>query len=228
MTRGPKPTGDAGSPPCLAAEIAPDYFDPLGVDARQAADVARWRKARRGELLLARAALSIADRQSAAARIGDHLDRLLEDRFPDLSGKVISGYWPIKSEPDLRGWMARCLALGASLALPEVEETNRPLVFRPWRPGAAMRRGHWNIPVPDTTETLTPDIVLAPLVGWDAGGYRLGYGGGYFDRTLARIHPFAIGVGLSAGRLASIYPQPHDVGLGAIVTDGGIDYLRGA
>lgn len=213
-----------GSPPCLAAQIAPDYFDPLGVDAGQARDVARWRKARREELLARRARLGVAERQGIAAAIARGLDEVLAAHFPDIRGKVVAGYWPIRSEPDLRPWLARLHDRGALLALPEVERRASPLVFRPWRPGALMRRGHWNIPVPNTADRLVPDLVLAPLVGWDGAGYRLGYGGGYFDRTLAVCQPLAIGTGLQAARLATIYPQPHDIRLAAIVTEAGLQY----
>ena len=212
------------SPPCLAARIAPDYFDPLAVDAQQARDVARWRKARREELLARRAGLSIAERKAIAAAIGQALDALLAERLPDLRGRVIAGYWPIRSEPDLRPWLARLHERGAIPALPVVEQPASPLVFRPWQPGAAMRRGHWNIPVPACAETVEPEVVLAPLVGWDGAGYRLGYGGGYFDRTLAARHPLAIGTGLQAARLETIYPQPHDIRLAAIVTESGVQY----
>ncbi len=216
--------GDFASPPCLASQIAPDYFDPLAVDPQQAADVARWRKAQREELLARRVALSVAERQEIATAIGKALDALLVQRLPDVRGRVISGYWPIRSEPDLRPWLASLHERGAIPALPVVERRASPLVFRPWRPGAAMERGHWNIPVPATTETLVPDVVLAPLVGWDAAGYRLGYGGGYFDRTLAARQPLAIGVGLQSARLATIYPQPHDIALAAIITECGCQY----
>ncbi|WP_353142954.1 5-formyltetrahydrofolate cyclo-ligase [Paracoccus sp. (in: a-proteobacteria)] len=216
--------GDFASPPCLASQIAPDYFDPLAVDPQQATDVARWRKAQREELLARRAALSVAERQEIATAIGKALDALLVQRLPDVRGRVISGYWPIRSEPDLRPWLASLHERGAIPALPVVERRASPLVFRPWRPGAAMERGHWNIPVPATTETLVPDVVLAPLVGWDAAGYRLGYGGGYFDRTLAARQPLAIGVGLQSARLATIYPQPHDIALAAIITECGYQY----
>lgn len=216
-------TGRYASPPCLAGEVAPDYFDPLATDPQQAQDVARWRRAEREARLQARAALSVAARQAVAAAIAGHLDALLAARFGSLAGRVVSGYWPIKSEPDLRPWMTRLHEAGAILALPVVETRAAPLVFRPWAPGAAMERGHWNIPVPATTATLTPEIALAPLVGWDGAGYRLGYGGGYFDRTLAAVRPpvFAVGVGLQAARLATIYPQPHDIRLNAIVTEAG-------
>jgi 5,10-methenyltetrahydrofolate synthetase len=87
-----------------------------------------------------------------------------------------------------------------------------------------MERGHWNITVPAADAArLIPEITLAPLVGWDPGGYRLGYGGGYFDRTLAALapRPYVIGVGLDASRIPTIVPQSHDIRLDAIVTEGG-------
>ena len=226
MTKDDHPPRSFASPPCLAAEIAPDYFDPLAVDPQQALDVARWRKARRAEHLAARAALSVATRQAIAKAIADHLDRLLTEHFPDPAGKVVSGYWPIKSESDLRPWMTRLHEAGARLALPVVETPASPLIFRPWQPGSRMERGHWNIPVPATRDTILPDITIAPLVGWDPHGFRLGYGGGYFDRTLAALkpRPFTIGTGLQAARMDTIYPQPHDIGLDAIVTEDGVQH----
>lgn len=209
----------------MAGEIAPDYFDPLGVDPEQARDVARWRKAKRAELLANRQAISVAERSAMDTAISGHLVSLLTTRFDGACGRVFSGYWPIKGEPDLRALMADLDAAGVIVALPVVEKRAAPLVFRRWRPGMAMVRGDWNIPVPppDATEVL-PDIVLAPVMGWDRAGYRLGYGGGYFDRTLAALHPrpFAIGIGCAAAELATIFPQPHDIGLDIIVTEGGI------
>lgn len=88
-----------------------------------------------------------------------------------------------------------------------------------------MVRGDWNIPVPPPeAEVVTPEIALAPVVGWTAEGFRLGYGGGYFDRTLAALlpRPFTIGIGFQSARLATIYPQPHDIALDAGVTEAGI------
>lgn len=224
MNKGDPPPRSFASPPCLAAEIAPDYFDPLAVDPQQAVDVARWRKARRAERLKARAALTVSERQTIAAAISDQLNRLMTERFSDIRGKVISGYWPIKSEPDLRPWMTRMHLAGAVLALPVVETAASPLIFRPWHPASKMERGHWSIPVPATSDTILPEITLAPLVGWDPQGFRLGYGGGYFDRTLASLapRPFAIGVGLQSARIGTIYPQPHDIRLDAILTEDGL------
>ena len=121
-----------------------------------------------------------------------------------------------------RGWMKGVIAAGGRIALPVVVERGRPLVFRAGVPGEKLVPGVWNIPVPpESAAVLTPDIVIAPLVGFDAAGYRLGYGGGFFDRTLASLpaRPLVIGVGYEMQRIATIYPQPHDIPMSAIVTD---------
>jgi 5-formyltetrahydrofolate cyclo-ligase len=222
-------TGRFTPPPCLAGEIAPDYFDPLGVDPEQARDVARWRKAERLCLRAARGALSVADRQEAGVALSTHLRRFLAERFAGAAGRTISTYWPIKGEPDLRPLMAELHATGVTVALPVVEVRGAPLVFRRWEPGMPMVRGDWNIPVPPPdAQTLTPVIALAPLVGWDGAGFRLGYGGGYFDRTLAALspRPFSIGIGVQSARLSTIFPQPHDIALDVILTEAGVQYLR--
>ena len=223
-----KAHGEYASPPCLAHEVDPAYFDPDAVDPQQAIDVARWRKAERKRLRTQRAALSVGERERAAEALARHLDALLAERGEAIAGKVISGHWPIKAEPDLRGWLAAQRARGATTALPVVEVKAAPLVFRAWAPGTKMVRGDWNIPVPPPEAArVVPTVTLAPLIGWDAAGYRLGYGGGYFDRTLAALspRPFVIGVGLDQARLATIYPQPHDIRLDAIVTEAGVQVL---
>lgn len=217
------------SPPCYAAEVAPDYFDPLAVDPEQARDVARWRKAERTRLRAARLALSVAERQAAGEALSRHLRELLQDRFGGARGMVFSAYWPIKGEPDLRPLMAELHKAGMSVALPLVETRAAPLTFRRWTPETRMVRGDWNIPVPPPdAPVVTPDIALAPLVGWTAEGYRLGYGGGYFDRTLAALKPkpFVVGIGFQEARLQTIYPQPHDISLDLIVTENGIHAVR--
>ena len=221
--------GRFASPPCLAGEVAPDYFDPLGVDPQQALDVARWRRAERVRLRAERQALSVEARSAVGAALSGHLRDLLEDQFGDMRGRVFSGYWPIKGEPDLRLLMADLHVAGARVALPLVEVKQSPLVFRRWTPDTRMVRGDWNIPVPPPeAEVLTPDVALAPLVGWDQEGYRLGYGGGYFDRTLAGLapRPFVIGIGLQAAELATIYPQPYDIRLDAILTEEGVQVMH--
>lgn len=217
--------GGYASPPCLAHEIDPAYFDPLGVDPQQARDVARWRKAERARLLAERTALSVDSRKAAAIAIAAHLDRLLGRRRKSLDGLTISAWWPIKAEIDLRFWLEGLAARGARAALPLVATRAAPLIFRAWTPETRMERGFWNIPVPAEGPDIAPDITLSPVVGWDGAAYRLGYGGGYFDRTLAAItpRPWAIGIGLDAARLSTIFPQPHDIPMEAIVTETGVN-----
>lgn len=213
------------SPPCYAAEVAPEYFDPLAVDPEQARDVARWRKAERTRLRDARLALSVAERKEIGAALAGHLRQVLQDHFGGAQGNVFSAYWPIKGEPDLRPLKAELHDAGVTVALPLVETKAAPLTFRRWMPETPMVRGNWNIPVPPAdAPVVTPDIALAPLVGWTADGYRLGYGGGYFDRTLAALNPkpFVIGIGIKAAQLATIYPQPHDIPLDLILTEIGL------
>lgn len=227
-------TGRYASPPCLAAEIAPDYFDPLAVDPEQARDVARWRRAERARLRADRQALSVEARAAAGAALAGHLRALLTARFggsgsDGAAGKVFSAYWPIKGEPDLRPLMTALHAAGVIVALPLVEQKAAPLVFRRWTPDTRMVRGDWNIPVPPPEAAeLVPEITLAPLMGWDGAGYRLGYGGGYFDRTLAALspRPFTIGIGFQSARLSTIFPQPHDIPLDVILTEAGMQFQR--
>lgn len=193
------------------------------VDPQQATDVARWRKAARAALLAERAALPVATRQAAAQSIALHLDSLLASRFANLSGLIISAWWPIKAELDLRFWLSGLARRGATAALPVILQPKAPLAFRAWTPDTAMERGFWNIPTPAVGPEVTPHITLSPLVGWDSAGYRLGYGGGYFDRTLAAVtpSPIAIGIGLAAAQLPTIFPQPHDIPMDYIVCEDG-------
>jgi 5-formyltetrahydrofolate cyclo-ligase len=104
--------------------------------------------------------------------------------------------------------------------LPVVVQPGAPVEFWSWTEGAPMRRGIWNIPIPEERVLLQPGLLLVPLVGFDAAGYRLGYGGGYYDRTLAaaRQRPHCVGLGYADSHLDSIYPQPHDIPMHKIVT----------
>lgn len=186
---------------------------------------ASWRAAERRRLIAARLAMPAAERRRLARRIGAALDGLLAD----VAGLVVAVYWPIRGEPDLRPWIESVRARGARCALPVVVAGNAPLEFRAWQAGAPLARGVWNIPVPADGPTVAPQVLIVPVVGFDAGGHRLGYGGGFYDRTLAAAapRPFAIGVGASAAALSSIDPQPHDVPMDAIVTEhGATDFRR--
>lgn len=221
-------TGKYASSPCMASEMDPACFDPSDVDADQARDVAGWRRTERTRLAGLREELGQAGRAKISERIGAQLAKVLEER---ATGKdtVLAGYWPIKGEPDLRPLLKQLHRAGVTIALPLVETRAAPLVFRRWTPETRMVRGDWNIPVPPPeAELLTPDITLAPCLGWSDGCYRLGWGGGYFDRTLAVLDPppVAIGIALGAARLPTIYPQPHDIPLDLIVTEGGLSAER--
>jgi 5,10-methenyltetrahydrofolate synthetase len=110
---------------------------------------------------------------------------------------------------------------GGRCALPMVVKRNQPLAFRLWEPGTRLERGVWNIPFPADGAEVAPDVVIAPVVGFDSACYRLGYGGGFFDRTLAALpaKPRTIGVGYTCAAIATIYPQAHDIPMDAIVTE---------
>ena len=178
-------------------------------------DLKSWRKEMRARLIEARMAVPAEARTEAAAAIAERLAKLVKP------GGVFSFYWPMKGELDFRALAARLHAQGITPALPVVVEKRHPMVFKPWAPKAPMRRGIWNIPEPATDETVVPDVTLAPVVGFSVDCYRLGYGGGYFDRTLAILapRPLAIGVGLDIQRIETIRPMPHDIRLDAIMTE---------
>jgi 5,10-methenyltetrahydrofolate synthetase len=153
-------------------------------------------------------------------RIAEGLDAIIGD----IAGRMVSLYWPFRGEPDLRPWMAAINERGGRTALPIVVEKAQPLIFRSYRPGDRLEKGVWNIPIPAEGDPVLPDVVISPIVGIDPANYRLGYGGGFFDRTLAALpcRPRVIGVGYSGARCATIHPQPHDIAMDAIVTENGV------
>lgn len=183
-------------------------------------DVKRWRKEQRGERIAARLARPLAERK----RVRDAVADCLRQEVAALRRGRIAFYWPIRAELDLRDLVAEMIGGGVGGALPVVVTKNAPLEFWDWTPETQVTPGFWNIPVPAARAPVTPDVLLVPLVGFDRAGYRLGYGGGYYDRTLAGFaaKPLAIGVGYAADGLDSIHPQPHDIPMDAIVTDEGI------
>ncbi|MBV9151014.1 MAG: 5-formyltetrahydrofolate cyclo-ligase [Alphaproteobacteria bacterium] len=182
----------------------------------EAAEVKLWRKAERERLIALRQSLPPEERRRRGARIEAALRDLLAER-PGILGV----YWPFRAEFDPRSLIDWAIAAGRTVALPVVVDKKGPLEYRAWRPGETLVDGVWNIPVPEKRDIVRPATVLAPLVGFDAACYRLGYGGGYFDRTLAALSPraFAIGVGFEKQRLETIYPQSFDVPMDAVVTE---------
>ena len=189
-------------------------------------EIKAWRKARREELIARRAAFGADERQ----RWNQRITALLEDIVPVAAGTVIGFCWPFKGEIDARFAVRHWRERGARAALPEVVAKAAPLQFREWWPGAPMKPGVYDIPVPDGTQVLAPDIAIVPMNGFDRQGYRLGYGGGYFDRTLAALERrvLAIGVSYEALRLPTIYPQPHDIPMDFVVTEAGAWRAGGA
>lgn len=204
------------SPPCFMHELSPD-FRPQETPSSAWSDVSRWRKAERKRLIDERMALSADDRQARSLRIAGMLDAAIGK----FAGRIVGTYWPFRGEPDLRNWGIRVIERGGRLALPVVIKKSWPLEYRIWSPGDPLERGVWNILVPSRGPAVQPDIVIAPVVGFDGANYRLGYGGGFFDRTLATMQrkPLAIGIGYAQSRISTIYPQSHDIPMDMIVTD---------
>jgi 5-formyltetrahydrofolate cyclo-ligase len=217
---GDDDVGPYASPACSMHEVDAAY---MGISvfpgAERRANIMSWRKKERARLIAARLTIPAAERSSRAKSIASQLDVML----PALTGCTVGLYWPLRGEPDLRDWLSVILRRGALCALPVVVEKNAPLIYRSWRPGEPLTRGFWNIPVPEHGEILTPDVVLAPVVGFDENRFRLGYGGGYFDRTLAHLpkRPHVIGIGYAQAALKTIYPLEHDIPMDAIVTECG-------
>jgi len=212
-----------GTPACFLHEL-----DPKGVvrsDPRQVRDVIRWRKAERERLIGARLELSADYRAAQTAAIASDLNQLI----PSAPGRVISVYWPIKAEPDLRPWMHAISERGVHIALPVAVALGQPLKFREWRPNARMARGLWKIPYPADGPEVVPSVVIAPVVSFDNDCFRLGYGGGFFDRTLAGFDatPLAIGVGYAGALIPTIFPQSHDIPMDWIVTGAAPPLRRG-
>ena len=156
-------------------------------------EIKAWRKAQRALLVARREALGETERKSMNERITSHL----LDGFEVPRDAVVAFCWPYRAEFDARFAVRRWREAGAIAALPEVVKNGAPLQFRKWWPGAPMRPGVYDIPFPDGTEIVLPDIAIVPMNGFDASGYRLGYGGGFFDRTLAASDPRPIAVGVS-------------------------------
>lgn len=196
-------------------------------DGTDFAQVRLWRQAERERLRAERSAMPEEARTRATAAIQAHLSALITEE--PVSGRVIAVYWPIQNEPDLGPWFDTLRGQGAVLALPVPVSPPQPMTFRRWDAGARLVRGFGKIPVPpEDAPEVTPGVVLAPVIGWDDAGFRLGYGAGYFDRTLASLTdpPLAIGLGYQSARLPTIVPQRHDVPMHVVVTECGIQTRR--
>lgn len=161
-------------------------------------------------------AAATARRRRARADAGPEAGVLLVDRFlkaiPLDPGAVIAGYWPLENEIDTRPLLRRLVATDHKVVLPVVIASGHPLKFREWTPDARMHPGPYGIDVPpEDAAELEPDLVITPLLAFDREGWRLGYGGGFYDRTLRKLRGLgdvlAVGVGYAAQRIDIV---PHD------------------
>ena len=179
-----------------------------------------WRKHRRKQLIAARETLPETIHQQWSQAISD----FLKQGFPKLQKMNIGIYWPFRGEYDPRSIAQYFMQHGAAIALPEVVSKDEPLCFREWLPGIPMKEGAYGIPVPVEAKVVRVNAIIIPMVGFDQHGYRLGYGSGYFDRTLATYQPqpLTIGIAFEIQRLENIYAQPHDIAMHYIVTEAGI------
>lgn len=179
-----------------------------------------WRKSERERLIAARVALAPSVLDSWRRR----MDVTLERSFPGLARCRLAFCWPIKGEYDARHLARTLRSRGALTALPVVVAPKTPLIFREWHPGVDMAKGVMDIPYPVDSAQIIPQAVLLPMNGWDPQGYRLGYGGGFFDRTLASLEkrPLTIGVTYEFAKMDTIQPQPWDIPMDYVVTERGV------
>ena len=178
------------------------------------------RAAIRRRCMNARESLSTAEHVLLSARIERNLAAELQQHTPGYLGFC----WPWRAEFDARPLVKRLLEQGWQACLPVVGDTPGPMFFRDWTPATPMQADRHGIQTPMEGAEVVPDLILLPFNATDACGYRLGYGAGYFDRTLAVMQPrpFVIGVGFAVGIVASVYPQAHDIPVNCRVTETGI------
>ena len=189
-------------------------------------DITAAKKALRKRLIAER--LAMPERQDCTAQLQEVLRIWLVGR-PDIS---IGAYWPIHGEfnplPALHRWKEDGelidLPEPRRIGLPVIDKLHKTLTFKAWYPGCPMEEDAFHIPKPKDTETLTPTLLFVPCVGFSYGGYRLGYGGGFYDRTLAVLSPkpFTVGLGYHIGYVEDFEPEPHDMPLDAILCDNGV------
>jgi 5-formyltetrahydrofolate cyclo-ligase len=147
-------------------------------------------------------------------------------------GTVVSGFMPLKSEISPLPLMRKLVEQGTRLALPAIAGRGQPLIMRAWQFGAPLDRGQWGIrePKPDAPE-VEPDILLVPLLAFDRAGFRIGYGAGYYDMTIARLRGLkpvtAVGIAFAAQEVAEIPTTPRDARLDLVLTEREVIDLRG-
>ena len=146
-------------------------------------------------------------------------------------GCVVSGFLPIRSEVDLRPLMAGLRGRGARICVPVILDKER-IVFRELVPGADLIDCGFGTSAPGPeAQAMDPDVMLVPIAAYDAAGQRIGYGGGYYDRAIARLHekgqdPRLIGIAFDCQEVASVPAEPHDIRLPTVLTESGLRHLH--
>lgn len=165
----------------------------------------------------------LANRQAMSAEVRQTLDCRIAERLEawciEHPVKTLGVYWPIRGEPDLRHVYEKLCQRGMALALPVVTSKDAPLRFVAWAPGDAMRKDRYGIAIPASDTAVRPDAVLVPCVGFNAQRFRLGYGGGFYDRTLAQVpRPVAVGIAY-ASSLSAFEADAFDIALDRVITE---------
>lgn len=185
------------------------------------------RDAFRQQCLAWRQALPAAVYQRWSAQLVENLlGWLTAQQLP--SDKTVAFCWPVQNEPDVLPLIQCWQAQGLRVALPVVLASAQPLIFRQWQQGEPLQADRYGIPTPVTGEIVQPDILLLPGNAFDHRGFRLGYGGGFFDRTLADMNPrpLVIGLGFSAVLVTDLCPAPHDIPVDVLITEKSSNTLR--
>ncbi|MFV0600968.1 MAG: 5-formyltetrahydrofolate cyclo-ligase [Brachymonas sp.] len=175
----------------------------------------------------------LAERQALPNRLAvtERLQRVMRLWLLRRNDVTIGAYWPIKGEfdplPALHRWKEDGELLEEPqrrrIGLPVVDKEHKTLKFHAWYPGCPMEEDAYGIPKPKETEVIVPTLLFVPCVGYGPGGYRLGYGGGFYDRTLATVqpHPYTVGLSFAHGFIEDLMPEPHDIALDAILNENG-------
>ena len=195
-----------------------------GSDEGSGPSEVRSRDAERKRLLQLRDELPDVVRAELDRRIVDHLRPLVREMLRGSHPPwKIGGYWPIRHEPDIRALFHELTKGGHRIGLPLVDRVQRPLTFVHWKPQSAMAPGFLGVPVPTSGNAVYVELLLVPCLGFSIGPdgvlHRLGYGGGYYDRTLAARRCKTIGIAYEAMRSEDFEAGPHDVPLDYVVTE---------
>lgn len=182
-----------------------------------------------------REAIPVAERQHGSTQLCAALlswmnaRRSARKQLGLLEPEIVAGFWPLDGEPDLRPLYAQLYASGFTIALPLVIQKQAPLAFHAWRPEDSLRRGAFGVFEPVSGILTQPSVLLIPTLGFTDHGARIGYGGGYYDRTLAQINKsgqsfISIGIAWNQARIeeeAGHQPEEHDHPLDSILTPSG-------